>query len=408
MVRATTCGVFILFLLQGTELFAVIEPTVVPQGSETYEPLYYTGAIESDIPYGNGTSWIAVASGAVAGHPRMVLSCAHLNYKKRIGWYGVGSTRWFLQWNQSAKPSNVGATGLTLSGFYRFNGYASLVEALPGSEDYSKGASAKDYVVHYHVSRNTANGYFAPLLEAGANFLLSASSAKTSFLKKISGYPIGQYQSGDPSNYRYRMHETVPFRNRAAVSFWPYMDISGVTTYGGNSGGPIWGWVNGRWAHTGVVVTSDSKTMVGVVANHPEGMSLIFSALQDQFPDSPVFRNTAAVNGVGTIPDAGTLTKIFTVSNMLGRTQSIKLNFYIKHPRRGDLVITLRSPQKKVVTVLQSVSLRQSSPADLVASLDVKGFTSSDPNGTWTLTIKDAYRTRTGNLLAAGMDITTR
>jgi hypothetical protein len=186
------------------------------------------------------------------------------------------------------------------------------------------------------------------------------------------------------------------------------MDISGVTTYGGNSGGPIWGWVNGRWAHTGVVVSSDSKTMVGVVANHPEGMSLIFSALQDQFPDSPVFRNTAAVNGVGTIPDAGTLTKTFTVSNMLGRTQSIKLNFYIKHPRRGDLVITLRSPQKKAVTVLQSVSLRQSSPADLVASLDVKGFTSSDPNGTWTLTIKDVYRTRTGNLLAAGMDITTR
>ena len=104
MIRTTTWGVLILFLLQGTELFAVIEPTVVPQGSETYEPLYYTGVIENDVPYGDGTSWISVASGAVAGHPRMVLSCAHLNYEKRIGWYGVGSTRWFLQWNQSAKP----------------------------------------------------------------------------------------------------------------------------------------------------------------------------------------------------------------------------------------------------------------------------------------------------------------
>ena len=69
-------GALLLVCLQGSWVFAVIEPTVVPQGSETYEPLYYTGAIEIDIPYGNGTSWIAVASGAVAGHSRMVLSCA--------------------------------------------------------------------------------------------------------------------------------------------------------------------------------------------------------------------------------------------------------------------------------------------------------------------------------------------
>ena len=405
---STAWGVLILFLLQGTELFAVIEPTVVPQGSENYEPLYYTGVIENDVPYGDGTSWISVASGAVAGHPRIVLSCAHLNYKKRIGWYGLGSTRWFLQWNQSAKPSNVGATSLTLSGFYRFNRYASLIEALPGSEYYSNGTASKDYVVHYHVSRNTANGYFAPLLEAGANFLLSASSAKTSFIKKISGYPSGQYQSGDPLNYRYRMHETVPFAKKATVSFGPYMQISGVTTYGGNSGGPIWGWVKGRWAHTGVVVSSDSETNVGVVANHPEGMSLIFSALQDQFPDSPVFRNTVAISGVGAIPDAGTLTRTFTVANMLGGVQSIKLKLNIRHPRRGDLVITLRSPRNKTVTVLQSVPIKNSSPANLSAILNVNGFSSTDPNGTWTLTIKDAYRTRTGNLLAAGMDITTR
>jgi subtilisin-like proprotein convertase family protein len=93
---------------------------------------------------------------------------------------------------------------------------------------------------------------------------------------------------------------------------------------------------------------------------------------------------------------------------MLGRTQSIKLNFYIKHPRRGDLVITLRSPQNKVVTVLQSVPVKNSSSANLSAILNVNGFSGADPNGTWTLTIKDVYRTKTGNLLAAGMDITTR
>ena len=397
------------FFLQGSWVFAVIEPTVVPQGSELDDPLYYTGAIETDVPYGNGTSWISVASGAVAGHPRIVLSCAHLNYEKGIGWFGQGSTRWFLRWNQSSKPSNVGATALTLSGFYRFNGYGPLKELDPDKDKSSAQTFAKDYVVHYHVSQNTANGYFAPLLEAGAQFLLSSGSVKSPFLKKISGYPQDQYSSGDPSNYRYRMHETIPFANKATLSYGPYMEISGVTIYGGNSGGPIWGWVKGRWAHTGVVVShDDAQTMAGVVANHPEGMSLIFSALQDQFPDSPVFRNTVAVSGVGAIPDAGNLSKTFTVANMLGSIQMIKLNLNIQHPRRGDLVITLRSPQNKTVTVLQSVPITNSSPKNLVASLNVLGFGGITPNGTWTLTIKDVYRTRTGTLVAAGMDITTR
>lgn len=393
----------LLFCLLGSWVFAAIEPTVVPQGRETYEPLYYTGVIETDVPYGNGTSWISVASGAVAGHPRMVLSCAHLNYTKGIGWHGAGSTRWFLHWNQSGKPSNLGATGLTLSGFYRFNGYASLTEADRNSRSSSKKTFAQDYVVHYHVSQNTANGYFAPLWASGAELL-----AKPSFMKKISGYPSGQYQSGDPLNYRYRMHETVPFAKKATVSFGAYMHISGVTTYGGNSGGPIWGWVNGRWAHAGVVVSSDSKTMCGVVANHPSGMSLIVSALKDQFSDSATYLNSFAAIGVGTIPDAGTLTRTFTVANMLGGVESIKLNLNIQHPRRGDLVITLRSPRNKTVTVLQSVPIKNSSPANLSSILNVNGFSSADPNGTWTLTIKDVYKTRSGNLLAAGMDISTR
>ena len=403
MGTSMTWRVLLMVCLQGSWLFAAIVPTVVPQGSETYEPLYYTGVIESDIPYGNGTSWIAVASGAVAGHPQLVLSCAHLNYTKGIGWHGAGSTRWFLHWNQSGKPSIVGASGLTLSGFYRFNGYASLIEATPNPKNYSIEAYRQDYAVHYHVSENTANGYFSPLLESGAEFL-----ANTSLMKKISGYPSGQYQSGDPSNYRYRMHETVPFANKATVSSGPYLTINGVTTYGGNSGGPIWGWIKGRWAHAGVVVSGNAKNTVGVVGNHPAGMNMIYSALQDQFPGSPVFQNSVTAIGVGAIPDAGSLTKTFTVANMLGRAQSIKLNLDIRHPRRGDLVIALRSPQNKTVTVLQSVSLRQSSPANLVASLNVKGFAGVDPNGIWALTIKDVYKTRAGTLMSAGMDIITR
>jgi len=402
-------GALLLVCLQGSWVFAVIEPTVVPQGSETYEPLYYTGAIEIDIPYGNGTSWIAVASGAVAGHSRMVLSCAHLNYTKGIGWHGAGSTRWFLQWNQSGKPSILGASGLTLSGFYRFDGYATLKEADPEAKSSSNKTFSKDYVVHYHVSQNTANGYFAPLLEAGAAFLTPSKKVKASSLKMITGYPSGQYLSGDPLNYRYRMHETVPFGNKATVGFDSYLNITGVTTFGGNSGGPIWGWVNRRWAHAGVVVSSDGKTSVGVVANHPSGMGLIFSALQDQFPDSPVFQNSVSVSGVGAIPDAGTLTKTFTVANMLGRLKTIDLSLVAPHQRGGDLIVTVRSPSGKTVRLTTAVSTANSSSPNLtLSSKRVSGFSGLSPNGVWTLSVKDCYRKNTGSLQSASLQITTQ
>ena len=400
-------GALLLGFLQGSWVFAVIEPKVVPQGSENYEPLYYTGAIETDVPYGDGTSWIAVASGAVAGHPRMVLSCAHLNYTKGIGWHGAGSTRWFLQWNRSGKPSNLNASGLTLSGFYRFDGYATLKEADPEANSSSNKTFSKDYVVHYHVSQSTANGYFAPLLEAGTAFLMPSKKVKASFLKKITGYPSDQYSSGDPSEYR--MHETVPFDNKATVGFDSYLEITGVTTYGGNSGGPIWGWVNGRWAHAGVVVSSDAATMVGVVANHPLGMGLIFSALRDQFPDSPVIQNSIPVGGVGAIPDAGTLTKTFTVANMLGRLKTINLSLVAPHQRRGDLIVTLRSPSGKTVRLTTAVSTARSSPPNLtLSSKGVSGFSGLSPNGAWTLSVKDCYRKNTGSLQSASLQITTQ
>jgi subtilisin-like proprotein convertase family protein len=402
-------GALLLVFLQGSWVFAVIEPTVVPQGNETYEPLYYTGVVESDIPYRNDSSWIAVASGAVAGHPRMVLSCAHLNYTKGIGWHGAGSTRWFLQWNRSGKPSNLNASGLTLSGFYRFDGYATLKELDLEEGKSSAQTFAKDYVVHYHVSQNTANGYFAPLLEAGATFLMPSKKVKASFRKKITGYPSGQYSSGDPLNYRYRMHETVPFDNKATVGSDSYLEITGVTTYGGNSGGPIWGWVNGRWAHAGVVVSGDAATMVGVVANHPIGMGLIFSALRNQFPDSPVIQNSIPVSGVGAIPDAGTLTKTFTVANMLGPLKTMYLSLVAPHQRRGDLIVTLRSQSGKTVRLTTAVSTASSSSPNLtLSSKVVSGFSGLSPNGAWTLSIKDCYRKNTGSLQSASLQITTQ
>ena len=92
-------------------------------------------------------------------------------------------------------------------------------------------------------------------MENGSAFLLGKSTSRKPLWKNITGYPSGQYDSGDPGEYR--LHETPNFTNPARVSFGPYLWINGVTSYGGNSGGPIWGWTNNRWAHFGVVVSNE-------------------------------------------------------------------------------------------------------------------------------------------------------
>ena len=394
------------FFLSSLRCWAVLQPEVVPDGQETREPFYYTGGVEVDIPSGSGSPWISFASGAVAGHARLVLSCAHLNYEDGFGWIGAGTTRWFLQWNRSDMPSTLGQTGLTLSGFYRFDGYAPLADADGFSGTYRPATFAKDYTVHYHVSANTANGFFAPLVEEGSPFLLGKSTPRKPLWKTITGYPSDQYYAGDPGEYR--MHATPSFTNKARVDFGPYLAINGVVTYGGNSGGPIWGWTNGRWAHLGVLVSSDDFSSVGVTANHAQGMGLILAALRNQFPSSPVWQNEVPVNAIGNIPDAGTLTRTFVVSNMLGVLQEVRLDLQIRHARRGDLQITLTSPQNRTITLFKSAPVKQASPTNLSTNRLVFGFDGQKANGAWKLSIKDAYRSRVGTLDAATLYLTTR
>jgi subtilisin-like proprotein convertase family protein len=112
---------------------------------------------------------------------------------------------------------------------------------------------------------------------------------------------------------------------------------------------------------------------------------------------------------VGAIPDAGTLTKTFTVANMLGRLKTINLSLVAPHQRGGDLIVTLRSPSGKTVRLTTAVSPPRSTPRNLTLSSKlVSGFSGLSPNGAWTLSIKDCYRKNTGSLQSASLQITTQ
>jgi hypothetical protein len=388
-------------LLGWQQGWAVIEPEVVPAGDETYDPLYYTGGLEVDFL---GSTYFA--SGAVAGHPRIVIGCAHLNYERGVGWLENGTTRWFHMWNRDGKPKSLGERGLTLSGFYKFSGYAESAESDPEPRFSRAATFSKDYVIHYHAGANTADGHFAPLMEESGPFLLANSTARKPIFKMISGYPSDQYESGDVGEYR--MHQTVSFTNQGRVMHGPYLWISGVTSYGGNSGGPLWGWTNGVWGHAGVLVSSDDETGAGFVANHGLGTGLIFSALNDHFPSSVAQHNRFPAPTGGAIPDLGTLGRSFAVANLLGTVAQVRLHLDIRHERRGDLMISLQSPNRTTVTVLRPVPVRNSSPANLVTNRAVSGFLGQRANGTWKISIKDSYVKRRGSLVAASVEITTR
>jgi len=138
------------------------------------------------------------------------------------------------------------------------------------------------------------------------------------------------------------------------------------------------------------------------------GRELIFPALRNQFPDSPVWKNEVPVNAIGAIPDGATLTKTFVVTKMLGTIKDVMLDLDIRHPRRGDLIITLTSPRNKAITIFKSVASKNANPANLITTKQVLGFSGQLPNGTWKLSIKDAYRTRSGSFNAASLHLTTQ
>jgi len=69
----------------------------------------------------------------------------------------------------------------------------------------------------------------------------------------------------------------------------------------------------------------------------------------------------------------------------------------------------LRSPSGKTVTVVSAVAKNKPSRSNFFLSAKaIAGFNNLPPNGTWTLTVRDAYRQHTGSLGSGSLEITTR
>lgn len=368
-------------------------PSPVDPAEVSLSPFVYTGIVDTAD---------ATGSGAVAIHPRLVLGCAHVNFTEANTWYPNGAIRWIWKWNQSAYPEN--SDGTTLTGYFHFSAYRA--NALRFGMD-SPRTFAVDFVANYSATQDLAGGSAAGWVEDGRTALTSGQKSKL-----ISGYPSGRYPVDDPLEYR--MHSTE-FTDDMEVDRDNYLGLDGVETGAGNSGGPVWVWNGTGWDFAGVLVSGleagvDGWSSIGVCALNSGSWGIISSALRQTRTAGHLFKKTFPLVGAPVaIPDQASVGLTFTASGLVGLIQGVKVSLGVTHQRQGDLIITLRSPSGKTVTLLSAVAKNKSSRANLSWSKRaVSGFANLPANGTWTLTVRDAYRQHTGSVQSGSLEITTR
>lgn len=184
---------------------------------------------------------------------------------------------------------------------------------------------------------------------------------------------------------------------------------------------------NGTW----MLVVKDTGNL-GALNPLLMSWSLTITAQNGNFALSPpAFSNMNAVS----VPDNAEASSIITVSDTPGFITKATVNVNLEHKSTSQLVLSLVSPSNKVIPLSTSNGTNDSfagtsfdeAAANLVgcagagcvafpavgavASAIPEGALSAlvgdDPNGTWTLTIKDMVNGQTGTLKAWTLNLTT-
>lgn len=353
-------------------LQAATVPVPIGEGTEAVYPYNFTGLVENAYYYG---------SGVVARNPKLVISCAHVTYDgTRNRW--LKSPYWYLAWNDSSYPNF--RRGLLLNGYVYWESYALAVQRYGQA---SARAFEWDLVGYFNYSTDTAGGGYAGAWEDGVSALLGSAP------KLITGYPAGRYKDGDPRQSQ--MHGTGYFNAPFTVDRGRYLGLDGVETGAGNSGGPVWVSNGTTPLLAGILVSGleykyDRFSSIGVVGLETQGWQLIDSALSMEGVSTYSFSNTMAAR----IPNPGTLRRTIKVTGLPRTTRGIEVALKIPHSRRADLLVTLRSPSRRTITLFNGEA-SEAGENLLINGQDYSNFDGLDPNGEWVLTVRDRYR---GNL----------
>jgi V8-like Glu-specific endopeptidase len=245
-------------MLGASQAEAVIYPTLIPQ-AEMNRPAMQE-AVTGVICIYDGNTISSLGSGAVVAHPKVVLTCAHISLRNGQ-WLPAGN----LRFTARSHAQNTPTTGIFMRGYYKYDNYSSAVKARGNA---SNDAYNWDMIAGY-AYQNFASGNAAGIWSTGADTVLKTAS----YTKKVTGYPYEKSKNF----YQYRVNSfTGSFKQQLGA----YYTITGATSYGGNSGGPVWAWdtKSRNWYAAGVFVSSDRATMMGVRALDANGVALLNAA----------------------------------------------------------------------------------------------------------------------------------
>lgn len=291
----TIISEFILYGAFAGVAHSQVMPTQVPYAELADHPHRFNGLIKSrhgDVP---GILFEDSGSGAVALHPKLIFTCAHVLVDERRAYssgiieYGFNKhaeypvakdIRWYANYNDDTPPALVLMKGAGDSGFipnlvpggtlirqYLIGeSYADLAFAAwdPVTKKWRSGkpfelAEGRDFAIFWGYE--TMTGDFAPISAKPSELLRSPLAHKL-----VTGYPAHDHQD---SSSDYIIHGRL-YQTNVGTLVYQEDQVDGfkseilyprpkgaIKTIGGNSGGPVWARYPGeRYELTGITLAN--------------------------------------------------------------------------------------------------------------------------------------------------------
>lgn len=355
-------------------------PKRVPPGWLSIRPYASAGIVESEFGAGSGT---------VARDRRLVYSCGHVLFDNGRWSRSFAFAR---AYHRASNPSSAD--------YRRLRGYRY-------QSSYSGSESVRGFSSDFSIGFGWVNSDFGPPVpvpSAAAGNLLGSAAAKI-----ILGYPSYlDFNYAPGGNYQ---HQTGPFARPFRQSFGTFYEIFGVSTGPGNSGGPVL--VRQGTGHllAGVLVSGGSNS-AGIYALDSAAVSMAREALVQAgaFPPGPTRTAVFANRQPLLLPDASTTyqRRLLGVRGQGADLRRASLTLVVRAPFRGDLDVFLRSPRGRVRWVSRHDP--DASGAHLrLMNYDITGdFLGSNPNGTWSLFLRDVLKDDRAVFQHAALAIGTR
>lgn len=384
----TRCGRLWPFLSGMVLSWGLLVPAAFGQ---TY-PHILDDALLGEAPYrsaGVVATNYGEGSGAVARDSRLIYSCAHVVFDKGKWSPTFRFVRACHSENRPRSTAYVAARG-----FRYFSSY-------------SGGDGNSSFALDCIIAYGTVNSNFGPALPVLAD---AASDLTSSASKMILGYPGEIDYTGEAGSYHQR--RTGPFTLAFSRRLKAYFEISKVSTGPGNSGGPVLVSKGGTHYLAGILV-SGAKNMAGIYALNPAvetmGTEALKAAGVDTESESVLpTQQIEVINDKSVwLPDGRKrpVRRALPVRRQGKTATSVTLDLEVEAEYQGDLDIWLRSPRGRIYWLAENDV--NNDDGDLVLSGEDLGtvFAGYNPNGVWTLFLRDCFREDRARFVRAGLTV---